>query len=1063
MKLNSMKKIITNYTSRALQKGIAMMLLICLTAWSAFAQDVQISGQVLDESGLGLPGATVMELGTSNGTTTDLEGNFTLSVADPSSSLTVSFIGYKTQTLDVGSKSTFSVNLDVDAQSLEEVIVVGYGEQTRQTLTGAVEVVGDEAFESQAVNSPILSLQGQTPGLVVSRDGARPGEGDVTIRGITSINNSDVLYVIDGVISVKTEFYNMNPDDIESVTVLKDQAAAIYGSRAANGVLLITTKKGSGKMTVEYSGSYRLKKIGRMPAIPSMEEFGAAWLAAVDGEGNEDYLHWGTRQNLLDMMDGQAKVYQTTVSAWGDNGAMYMAPSNRFDDMYGDASSQMHNVSISGSTENTSYRLSGNFSDDVGASKTAYDGQKQYAFRLNLDQKLNDKLSMDLALSQQKVITSGPSTGFQGNSVNNDPPIFPAYNPYGQWYANFGIGDKNSVAQNAEGGRENDESNITKINVGLTAQIVEGLEFRAVASYRQTDRQEDKTVLSVPLYSWDGQLQQSVNGTSYYSATFYESARELYNGQLTYSKTLGEGHNFKLMAGVSAELSTSSNIEARRDGLEDLGVYDLKLGTGVQTNTSDRDNSGFYSYFGRFNYDYKEKYLLELVGRADGTSRFDEGHKWQNYFGASAGWVLTEESFLENNSILSFLKLKASWGELGNLPGTGVIANHGYVSQIAFNTTPFGESPSNQTRARVSEITTDQRTWERVQLMNFGTEFTLLNHRITGGFDYFIKDNPNMLARQDQISLLGGQSPAQNIGHLTTKGWEAVIGWQDQVGDFNYSISANMSDSRNELISLFGAESWVAGLNDASNGVYREGYPLNAYWMYETDGLFQSQAEVDAYYDTYTSTNQGVVPAEGSASTLRPGDVIKKDLDGNGIIEATNGETGGDLKFMGDAQAHYTFGINSSVSWKGFDVMANFQGHLQQFVQRTGNLAYPFRAAWTNQTPAFIGLTWTEDNTDAEFPRGTTNGTRSTYNWSNNDYRLQNSQYIRLKTLIVGYTLPKSLTDAVKMQSVRVYFSGNDLWEATSLDDGFDPENGASTGSGYPFMRSYALGISAKF
>ncbi|UXP32623.1 TonB-dependent receptor [Reichenbachiella agarivorans] len=1047
-----MKRTITKSIAYTLSRGMVVLMLICLSAISVYAQGTQISGQILDETGIGLPGATIMEVGTTNGTTSDLDGKFSMKVTDQSAQITVSFIGYVSQNITVGGRSQFTVNMEVDAQSLEEVIIVGYGEQTKQTMTGAVEVVDDKAFQSQAVNNPLLSLQGQTPGLQITRASARPGNEDmnVSIRGTTSINGGSVLYVIDGVPSVETEFNNMNPDDIASVTVLKDGSAAIYGSRAANGVILVTTKKGSGAMQVQYSGSYRVKTIGNKPPVPNMSEFGTAFLAAVDAEGNGQYLQWGTRENLVDMSNGVERVYDDT--AWG---SIYLGDADRFDEMYGNAYSQQHNLSISGATDKTNYRVSGNFSDDQGALKTAYDGQKQYTFRMNVDQKITDRISLDVGLSHQFIKTSSPSTGLQAGSIFSDPPIFPAYNPYGQWFSNFEIGNRNSVGQTVDGGREEKENHITKINVGLTAQIVEGLEFKVLASYRQRSDMEDKYVLSVPLYTWAGVLVQDANATTYINSKFLESTRESYNAYLTYTKTIGSGHNFKLMGGVTADLDRSSNIEARRDGIESLDVYTLSLGTGVQTNKSGEGNWGLYSYIGRFNYDYQGKYLVEALGRADASSRFADGYKWQNYFSGSLGWVVSEESFLRNNSILSFLKLKASWSEMGSQAGIG---ENDYLSTMAFGTIPFGVDPANQTRARVSSVTTNVRTWERVQMTNLGVEFTMFKHKLSGSFDYFIKNNPNMLASQVFWSGLGGTAPTQNIGHLRTKGWEAVLGWKDQVGELRYGISVNMANNTNELVSLEGAESWVAGLNNASNDQYRVGYPLNAYWMYETDGLFQTQDEVDAYYAAYGGG--GELPT--GTSILRPGDIIKKDLDGNGQISAT-AEEGGDLKFMGDNAPHYFFGINTNLAWKGFDFTANFQGHLQQNVQRIGHLSYPFYAAWSNQTTAFLGKTWSEDNTDAEYPKLTTSSTRAQYNYRNNDFFLQNSKYIRLKTLVLGYTIPSEITNVVKISKARIYFSGNDLWEATSIKDGYDPEMGESANNVYPFMRSYALGAVITF
>ncbi len=1052
-------------------KSIFLFCLFLVTVNpSVFAQGKTVTGNVTDNSGEVLPGVAVMIKGTTSGTITDINGNYSISDVSNQNVLVFTFIGMVSQEIMVGTQTSINVVLKDEALGLDEVIVVGYGTQAKKTLSGAVETVKGDVLESQAINNPIVGLQGQTPGLLISRTSSRVGnidsngnsdENDITIRGITSINNSDVLYVIDGVISEKTEFNNMNPNDIESLSILKDGAAAIYGSRAANGVLMITTKKGSGKMTIEYEGSYRHKKIGRMPAVPTMSEYAQAFLDAVDGEGDGNYKQWGTRQNLLDMIDEKAGWYQTTVTGWGKNGLMYMAPANRFDDMYGDASSQLHTLSVSGSTKTTKYRVSGSFADDQSASKV-YDGQKQYTFRMNFDQELTNWLSADIAFSHQSIKTDRPSTGFQADAVNNDPPVFPAKNPQGEWYANFGIGNKNSIAQTYDGGRDELDNQITKLNIGINAQLMQGLEFRGIASFRESNRTWDRSILSVMLYGWDeNDPQQNVNANSYVQQRYSEGKQQLYNGYLTYSKTLNGNHNFKLMGGLTAEINESSWINAKAEGIESMGVYTVNLGTGTQTVDASKSNYGFYSYFGRFNYDYKGKYLIELLGRSDGTSKFSEGHKWQSYFGGSAGWILSEEGFMQGVSFINFLKLKASFAEMGNIPGSGVISNHSYLSTIADGTTVFGVTPALQATARVNEIVTEETTWERVQMTNLGAEFSVLDQKLYGGFDYFIKNNPNMIASQDYTALLGGEAPGENIGHLKTKGWEAMLGWRSKAGELEYNISVNMSNSTNELISLTGKDYWVAGYNNPSDGEMRAGYPIGSYWMYETAGLFQTQAEVDAWY-AEIGDNGGEVKAQGSANGLRPGDVIKVDRDDNKQILGVS-EDGGDLKYMGDGQAHYVFGINTNLRWKGIDFTCNFQGHLEQNLEREGLLAYPFYRHWANQTPAFIGTMWSEDHPERTNPRATSSATRAAYNWSHNDFRLQNSRYIRLKTLVIGYTIPKKWSEAVKMSSLRVYFSGNDLWETTSIDDGYDPENGASTGSAYPFMRSYAFGVSARF
>ncbi|MEQ9302486.1 MAG: SusC/RagA family TonB-linked outer membrane protein, partial [Marinoscillum sp.] len=498
------------------------------------------------------------------------------------------------------------------------------------------------------------------------------------------------------------------------------------------------------------------------------------------------------------------------------------------------------------------------------------------------------------------------------------------------------------------------------------------------------------------------------------------------------------------------------NLMGSRTGLENQGVYDLNVAPQeLMKNSGGAGHWGLYSYVARLNYEYQGKYLIELIGRADGSSRFAEGFKWANYGGASLGWVLTEEAFLRNNPIVSFWKLKASYGEMGNQVGIG---ENDYVSTIGTGSIPFGSTPALQNTARVSGLTTNVRTWERVKMTNFGTEFTLLRHKLTGSFDYYIKRNEDMLASVVYPALLGGNAPKTNNADLETKGWEAVLGYKDKVGNLRYGVSMNMGNSTNELIRLEGADSYTAGKVGQ-----REGYPLNSYFMYQTNGLFADQAAVDAYYATYTATQQGEVPVQGNAAQeLRPGDIIKVDADGNGYISAISDE-GGDVRYMGDAAPHFNYGINANLGWKGFDFTASFQGVLNQNIQRTGHMSYPFRAIWSTSTTSYMGKTWSETNTSADYPRLTTNGTRSGYNWLNNDFALQNNRYLRLKTLVIGYTLPDFVLEKIRLKKARLYLSGNDLWEATSIKDGYDPEMGETGSNIYPFTRTYSLGLDISF
>jgi len=1031
---------------------IWLLVGLILLNLQASAQSQMISGKVLDEFGEGLPGATVLVKGTTSGVTTDIDGSFRLN-AEESAVLIVSFVGYKLEEVPVGNRTVLEISLSLDVSSLEEVIVVGYGEKSKATVTGAVEQVEAKVFADRAITNPALSLQGQTPGLLVTRGSSRPGNESISmqIRGVTSINGGEPLCIIDGVPVIGLrEFYNMNPDDIQSVSILKDAAASIYGSRAANGVILVTTKKGYGEMTINYSNNFRLNTIGIRPPTPGMQEYASMFIEAVEQDGTNDYWGWVTLENMQGMANGEARIYPGT--AWGD---IYMESSDRFNEFYGNSFSQQHNLSISGGTEKSKYRVSAGLADNAAPLKIAYDGQKQYNVRLNFEHNLTDRITFESGMTYQQTLRSSPSGGIQGG-VYNDPPVFPAKNPYGQWYANFNVGGRNSIAQVVDGGSEEFKEDLTKVNMGLTIDLMDGLDFKVLGSFNRRIGRNDFYRLSVPLYTWAGDQVGMINSTPFIEAEYSDGTYQNYGAFLNYGKTIAQHHYISAMVGSTADLNQHRSLMGSRTGLENQGVYDLDVAPQeLMKNSGGAGHWGLYSYVARLNYEYKGKYLAEFIGRADGSSRFAEGFKWANYGGASLGWVLTEEAFLRNNPIVSFMKMKASYGEMGNQVGIG---ENDYVSTISTGSIPFGSTPAIQNTARVSGLTTNVRTWERVKMTNFGTEFTLLRHKLSGSFDYYIKRNEDMLASVVYPALLGGNAPKTNNADLETKGWEAVLGYKDKVGDLNFGVSINMGNSTNELIRLEGADSYSAGKVSQ-----REGYPLNSYFMYQTNGLFADQAAVDAYYATYTATQQGELPVQGNAAQeLRPGDIIKIDADGNGYISAISDE-GGDVVYMGDAAPHFNYGINANLRWKGLDFTANFQGVLNQNIQRTGHMSYPFRAIWSTSTTSYMGKTWSETNMNADYPRLTTNGTRSNYNWLNNDFALQNSRYLRLKTIVIGYTLPGSVLEKIRLKKARIYLSGNDLWEATSIKDGYDPEMGETGSNIYPFTRTYSLGLDISF
>ena len=481
--------------------------------------------------------------------------------------------------------------------------------------------------------------------------------------------------------------------------------------------------------------------------------------------------------------------------------------------------------------------------------------------------------------------------------------------------------------------------------------------------------------------------------------------------------------------------------------------------------TRGRDESGLYSYLTRLNYNYDDKYLVELVGRRDGSSRFAPGFKFNDYGSASLGWNVHKEKFLENVGFLSNLKLRASIGSSGNQVGIGPTD---YISTITTGQEVFGETGAFSSTSRITGLTTTDRTWEDVVIRNIGVDFALFNNKLSGTFDTYERKNNGMLVNVTFPEVLGAEAPETNSGDLETTGWEATLNWKDSKGDFSYNIGVNMSDSNNTLVNLEGGNAIQAGLRRTV-----EGFPINSYFAYKTDGFFQTQAEVDAYVAQFAGDGSEVPVG---VSSLRIGDVRKVDVDGNGIIndqnpDNPNGKGQGDVVFVGDAQPHYVFGINLGAKFKGWDFQSFFQGQLQQRIFRNGVNAYPFIFPWPNQTVAYNGLTWTEENPGADFPRLTAQTGLARWNWNDNDNIGQNSKYIRLKTLIIGYSLPSSITEKLNLDKLRVYFSGNDLWEATSLIDSQDPESAVTPVSTdtdvnrsiYPFQRTISIGVNLAF
>lgn len=1045
----------------------------------AVEQSTTIKGRVTDLEGEAVIGASVLEKGTNNGVITDMDGNFTLTVSKRNATIVVSYLGYKSIELQASDKNLARIVLREDSELLDEVVVVGYGTQKKATLTGSIEQVSDRALESRAVTNVGLALQGQTPGLVVSRSSARPGNEGLKfqIRGATSVNGGSPLIIIDGVPALnETSFQNMNSDDIESISVLKDGAASIYGAKAANGVILVTTKKGKGKIQVDYNFNMRFTTPGITGFSPDMPQYATMWLEANKQEEVPNWWAWVSEENMLRMQQNIAGIY--TTQYYGD---VFLGNANRIDELFASRNSYQHNLSVSGSTEKSDYRISAAYSDNQGNLVTAYDGQKQLNIRLNYGLQMTKWLRFESSASMIKTNTESPSSGLDESIYGYDVPFFPAKNPYGQWYANFGtVGDRNAVAATTDGGKDKKSSLITRLDMKVIADIWKGISFEGMASFQNEEYRRERYVIPVQTYDWFGRpaaydailsTDQSLtipenpanikdeNNPGYLSQA-NNTLYQYYSFLLKYKRTFAQVHNVDAMIGINAEKWSWQKQTAARAYFNDNGVYDLNMADpGLQGNSGGKTHNGTYSYIAKLNYNYAEKYLIELMGRRDGNSKFAPGYRFKNFGSVSAGWVFTQEDFMKFiTPVLDFGKVRFSYGTSGNDVGLG---DYDYLSTINQGVTYLG-SPMNalvSTSLSNSGLVSYTRTWEKVEQKNVGIDLAFLGNRLTATFDYFWKDNKGMLSQVTYPDVLGGEAPKTNSGHLSVKGWEITVGWRDRIKDFSYFVNFNVSDTKSMLKDLEGADSYVAGKNATVNN-----YPLNSFFLFRTDGFFKDQAEVDRYYELYADgagSLSGV--RQGTTAELRPGDTKRLDMNGDYKI-TSDGVENSDLQFVGDGDPHYVFGLSLGGSWKGIDFNALFQGVGKQYIMRSGWTAFPFSTIYSNQNPTFLGKTWTEENPNAEYPRLTTNTTRAAWNYGFNDFMLQNSRYIRLKSLVVGYTLPAQWTQKVKIEKLRFYFSGNDLWEKTSIRDGFDPEMGeVSQNSNYPFYRTWSFGVNVTF
>lgn len=1016
----------------------------------------RIVGKVTDEKGEGLPGVSILIKGTQQGTITDVQGAYTLEVPDNKAVLVFSFVGYVPQEVAIGSRLSLDIVLKVDEKNLDEVVVVGYGEQKKVNLTGAVDQVTAKQLENKSVATIGQALQGLVPNLNITFPDGNPVKNpSFNVRGGTSFSGGSFrsgapLILVDG---IPMEINNLNPSDIESLSVLKDAASsAIYGARAAYGVILITTKKGrkNSAPKISYSTNYQIQQAVRQPKQLNSVEYQEAVI-------NAQVLEGGVASNDDLFKLEQVKKYfnnPTTAPSYYVAGGtnIWVANIDPFDEfLKNSAPLKSHNLSVSGGSEKSNYYASVGYRNQEGMVALGEDWRKIYNATLGFSTDVNKWLNIDSKILYTRSDTKTPH-GQGGYSAYSDgyfaflarigwrslmtPRFTPADSPVGVMPTHTPL---NAFLNNG---------NITTQNSNLfarieaTVKLMEGLNFKTNFAYRTID---ENTKMFLPLvWRVEKTWVPFVEGFSTVSKTFSKSDYTVFNSYFDFSRTFGSKHEVGAVAGFNQELSTYKDLTTQGNDLVTDAVPALKLTTGAKTYADNESHWAIRGAFVRFNYIYNSKYLFEMNGRYDGTSKFPMGRRFKFFPSFSAGWRISEENFMKaTQSVLSSLKLRASYGSLGNqdVNNYAYIASYGLIPQVAYlmnGARPIGINPPGLVSADL--------TWETATTINFGADLTLWN-RFNITYDWYKRTTSDILTSAEQLpSVLGTSVPNKNAGALETKGWELSTKWIDRLKNgLSYDITLVVSDNQSKVTKFSGNPQQII------SSLY-EGKQMGEIWGFETQGLFQSYDEI-TNAPKQTQINGGV---------WRPGDVRYADLNGDGKIDNGTSTVAnpGDRKIIGNAMPRYQFGIGANVAWKGFD--------FNMFWQGTGKRDY-----WTESylywglingtninggsgTPDVYYNSWTPERTDAFYPAFKP----ALKNKQVQSRYLLNAAFVRLRNITLGYSLPTSLLRKIKIDKVRVYASGFNLLSISKVPRFLDPENMEDA---YPLMRSTTLGLQINF
>lgn len=983
-----------------------------------------VTGVVVDASGVPLIGVNVLEKGTTNGTITDFDGKFTLNVSSPNAKLVISYIGYVSQEVSAPKNGELKVVLKEDTETLEEVVVVGYGTQKKANLSGSVSSVDSEQLQNRPIQNVSSGLQGLMPGVTITGTNGAPGmdSGNIRVRGTGTLNSASPYILIDGVES--ETMGDLDPNDIASISVLKDAAsAAIYGSKAANGVILITTKRGStGKPKISYSGYISFQNTTETIDRLSSYEYASMYNDALK---SEDKAPRFTPDEIQKFKDGTDPNYPNTD--W-------------YDLAYKTGIQHRHNINISGGNEHAKYMGSLGYLNQTGVLPNA--GREQFNARTNLDMKITKRLSAKINLAYIKNKYDDASSAYYGGSSDQ---IIRQLNLISPWIVNryedgtYGtISDGNPIAWLDSGMKvTRDNYNFTGL-ASLDYKILDELTLTLTGSY-VNDLQNYKYFQPFIQYN-----PNKASDPSSLDERYYRWDRTNYDVLLNYDKTFGK-HNLKGLAGWHTEKYNYKYMKAYRKNFPNDNLTDMNAGdAATQTNEGYSRELAMISWFARVNYDFAGKYLLEANIRADASSRFAKGNRWGYFPSFSGAWRISEENFMKGaQNWLSNLKIRGSWGMLGNQDALGAFYPAINTYEIGA-TYPFGGALNSgyyQGSFRLNTI-----TWEKAKTWGVGIDFGLFNNKVTGSIDYYNRKTEGIMmdvAVPNEFAL----SPYKdNVGEMVNRGVELNISYNDKWGDWSFGAAANFAYNHNEITDLGGVDYLETGYSQR-NAV---GFAMNSYYLYQADGFFNSQEEADAFTAKYGNPFGG--------GDFKAGDIRYVDTDGNGTLN------GKDRVMANSSDPVYTFGLNLNAGWKGFDLSLMFNGAAK--VSRLFD-AHEVYGAFSGDAghPASIWKdAWTETNHDASMPRifTDTNSPSSSRN-AVSTFWLQNTNYLRLKNLQLGYTLPKSLLANWGIDNVRFYYSVENLFTIDNMKINIDPEATSQRLSSYPLLRTHAFGVNITF